>query len=599
MKKINIKKIDYLKLDSKELEDLLKFKMLQAGVNPEYLDQLSTLLKRDLKATKDTDDYNKNLISESIDSILKVFMDGGLSSIESGEYIKINERIMQNIHNGDHFRDLQESQEIESYSKFPFSEVVFSEIRAKYLLQTSLKDSFKSLMLDFEQISDEIISIEDKVVFQDAIKKAEERIFKNPLKFPAPPSGYEQGILRRVTEEERKENGVPANFLIDERYDNHDLLALKDLILLLKGEKISPISVGPSFFAKYMPEIKDLGYAGVLIECQNNFIKKIKLTKVPNGNIGYSPISAALQIVFNKTFEVEILAPVKGKKSVPFKIKNRIKDIFSNENTFFIITDGCVSFSSNKKPYEYESFSNNDSTLKSGEVFFFGKDENNKIVQTRICFVPYDYSALNIRHQHGSAVYGCNDQTFHSCYLQNSKISKQLIESYRTFWKNLIDSKQKDYGDAFSPAVIAARLHNFLKEEDKISDPSEIFKEKNIIALNSAICSISEQTDFTRQWTLQTLDWENSGYSEDVLKEIEKMSEHEAPLNRRWLLKKYLEDNSGLTTEKQPTYYIQLAEKLEQNKYTESFEILLKIQEMKKQVENGISFEKALESIFK
>jgi len=599
MKKINIKKIKYSEITSKEIYELLKEKICEAGVSPEYLEKLEKLLERELESAKDTDDYNKNVISESIDKVIKVFTEGGLDKINNGEYLKVNEKLAQLTDHKSHMTDLQESYLDGKYEKFPFSQSVTSEIRSNFILQTSLKDTFKKLMEEFVSLSPNFMSEEDRKLIVNIIKKSESRIFKNTLKFPAPPLGFEQGVLRKLTLDEQKENGLDLSILIDERLDNHDLLALKELVLIMNGKDVSPLSIAPSFFAKYVPEIKEAGYEGVLIVCENNNLKQIKLTKVPNGNIEYSPVLASVQLVFNEILEVELLDRQKEETQVNFKIKKYNKDIFSKEKMYFIVSDGCVAIPSKKTPFNYETYSDNDSKLKSGEVFVYTKNENEEIIQTRTCFVPYDYSRLNVLHQHGSAIYGSNDQSFQSCYSRDTSLTSQFIDSYKDFWSELVQNKVKAYGNAFSPAVIAARLNHFLKEGDKISDPSDIFKEKNYHALNLAMCSVSEQTSFTKHWVLNTLHWKNSGYSMDVYKMIENLCKHEAPLNRRWLLKQYLDDGVGITKEKQATYYIKLAENLEQNKYTESLDILLKITEAKKYVAQGMDFSEALEKLFK
>lgn len=599
MKKIKINKVAVKTIKKEDLEHFIAEKLMEAGVDQAYLSQLSSLLKRELEAKKDTDDYNKNLISESLDKVIKVFMEGGLDSFTPGEYIQLNEKMTENFDKKKHTQDFQISAEDGVYEKFPFSQVVVSEIRAQYLLQTSLKDSFKGLIDEFQKLAKNIMEEPELKMVLSCIKKSESRIFKNSLKFPSPPRGFEQGLLRKISEEEKKENGLSEDIMIDERFDNHDLLALKDLILLLKGKKASALSLGPSFFCKYMPEIKESGFSGVFVSFENGIITKMKLMKLPNDTIEYSPVLASLNVVFNELLDVEILPKNEKYKSIPFKIKKNNKDLFTKNKMYFVVVDGCVAIPSTKVPFNYESYSKNDSILKSGELFVFEKNDNEEIVQTRTCFVPYNYEGLNILHQHGSSIFGSNDQSFQSCYQRQSSLSYQLIDNYKDFWHNLVKENLKPYGDAFSPAVVASRLHHFLKNGDKPSDPSDIFKDENIRALDLAMSSISEQTDFTKKWILNTMHWENMRYSLDIYDMVASLCQHEAPLNRRWLLKQYLEDGVGITKEKQATYYIKLAENLEQNKYTEQLDILLKITEAKKYVAQGMDFSEALEKLFK
>lgn len=573
-------------------------KTYQAEVDPEYLKQLASLVNKQLEAHKDTEDYNLNLVSEVIDKTIQVFMEGGQKDFSPGDAIKIQEKVMTVVGKKNYLEDLNQAIAEGNYEMFPFSHSVEAEIRAVHILQTNKKDKFKDLYSQFKALAGDFMSAQEVQVLDEAITKAFSRISKNLLFFPAPPEGMNQGVLRPLTEQELKEYNLSAQMMVDERYDNHDMMALKDLVLLMEGKSINALSMGPSFFAKYLPELKTLGYNGVVCEVKGAKLTKIQLVKIPSDSIDYSPVDAATTLVFAQQLKVELMGEKETNGSFEFSIKKVNKDFFTNDSAFFVIVDGCVAVPKSKVPYDYELSSNNNLRLAAGEVFFFEKKDS-QVVQTRIGFVPYQYNMLHLLHQHGSMVYGSNDQAFQSCYKNPKDMAESSVNDYKLWWKNKVDKSPASFGDAFSPAVIAAKIHYFLKKPDgTVSDSSDIFKTENREALELAMHSISEQTEFTKEWTIDTLHYYNIGYSLDIRKFITALCEVEAPLNRRWLIKQYLEDGTGITVEKQPTFYIRLAQKLEEDKQGANIALLFKLKEVENKVKSGATQEAALEQVF-
>lgn len=597
-RKIKIKKID------KAILTILsnKITQLEAQVDPEYLKKLSRLVKKELVSKKDTEDYNLNLVSEAVDKVLKLFMEGGQSEFEKGDYIKVFENIDAKIQGFENYNEFEQSVEKDDYSLFPFSQAIESELRAMFLLQTSRKDTFKKLFEEFKELITKYTSQEDANLLFKAVITAETRIFKNQLLFPSPPQGYEQGLLRKLTDQEKKELNVIEDFLVDERIDNHDLLALKELILIMQGKTVHSLSIGPSFFAKYMPEIKQLGYDGVLFKVVDDKLHSIKMAKLPVGNVSYSPVEAAMILFFNeyRGFK-EVPADPDGINAKDYDTTTgnvpRGQHIPSN-NKFFVINDGCVAIPSSKLPYDFEIAAKNDTRLPAGEVFLF-ENIDGKVVETRIGFVPYRYNQLHVLHQHGSMIYGTNDQMFQSCYREPLDFAEDVVNDYKKWWHQKVQNGTQD-GDAFSPAVVAARLHWFPNDETgKVSDPTDILDDKNRKILALAVHSVTEQTDFTRQWTLDTLHYYHMLYTRDIRKYIAEISEHEAPLNRRWFAKKYNENGVGITVEKQPTLYIKLAKQLTEDKNLQTFQLFLKLKHIDKRVSEGKTFAEAADEVFK
>lgn len=590
-----------LNLASTDILNLLasKFQAFEAQVDPEYLQKLSTLVEKTLEAKKDTEDYNMNLVSQVIDKAVRVFMEGGQEALAAGDYIKIQERILSNLESKDFSGDFATAVETGTYETFPFSQSVEAELRSIFLLQTSKKDTYKNLMEQFSSLQKNFFKGNDFDLVQKAMAQANERLSKNLLMFPAPPEGREQGVLRPLTNEEIKEFNLTDNLMVDERFDNHDLLALKDLVLMMKGKHVHPLSIGPSFFAKYMPEFKSLGIDGVVLKVVADKLVSITLAKLPVGNMRYSPVEAASILFFTDYVKYkEVPASENNINSKAYEITDFDAKVFKDNVKYFVVNDGCVAIPSSKVPYDYEVASKNDTRLPAGEVFLFEKMEG-KVVQTRIGFVPYNYSQLHIFHQHGSLIYGSNDQSFQSCYKDPRDFAEDTINDYKLWWRDLVKNSDTSQGDAFSPAVVASRLHYFLKNsEGKVSEGAEIFKEENKKALELAMHSVSEQTEFTKYWTLHTLHYYHMIYTYSVRNHIADLCKYEAPLSRRWLAKTYVENGSGLTLEKQPTFFIKLAKELEANKNASNLEFYLKLKEVENRVSKGLDKDEAIAQVF-
>lgn len=589
-----------LSLAPEQLQEIIHSKLsaMMAEVDPEYLKKLSTLVENELQAHKDTEDYNMDLVSEVIDKAVRVFMEGGQEGFRAGDYIKVQEKILSNLDQTSGSKDFDRSVKSGDYKIFPFSQAVEAELRSIFLLQTNKKDSFKSLMESMESLAEKYFSKGQFKKLQSIIEKSEPRIFKNPLLFPAPLEGNEQGLSRNLTEGELKDFNLTDSMTVDERFDNHDLLALKDLVLMMEGKTVHPLAFGPSFFAKYMPEIKAAGFDGVVVKVVDNQLKSITLSKLPVGNMRYSPVEAASLLFFTENVEVKEVAP--GPNSInkkEFEITKFDDKAFKDNHRYFVVVDGCVAIPSGKAPYDYETASKNDLRLMAGEVFLFEKIDS-QVVQTRVGFVPYDYRPLHVLHQHGSYILGANDQSFQSCYKETKDFAEDVVNDYKDWWKGLVDDGQSQ-GDAFSPAVVAARLHYFLKNKDnKASEGAEILKPENRKALELAMHSISEQSDFTKFWTLHTIHYYHMIYTYSIKNHIETLCKHEAPLSRRWLAKTYVENGSGININKQETFYIKLAKELESNKFQTNVEMFLKLKEIDRKVSKGITREKAIEEAF-
>jgi hypothetical protein len=590
-----------LNLAPEVLQNLIasKLQAMMAEVNPEYLKRLSTLVERELEAKKDTEDYNMDLVSEVVDKAVRVFMEGGQESIVAGDYIKVEGKIISKIENSSVEKDFNEAVKTGNYQLFPFSQSVEAELRSIFILQTNKKDTFKSLMDQMESLSAKFFPKGQFKILQEVMAKAEERIFKNPLMFPSPIQGNEQGLVRQLTEGEIKEYNLKDSLTVDERFDNHDLLALKDLVLMMQGNAVHPLAFGPSFFAKYLPELKKQGFDGVVLVVESGKLKSIKLAKLPVGNIRYSPVEAAALTFFTVQADFkEVPTSANSINKKEYEITRFEEKAFKDDLKVYVVVDGCVAIPSSKVPYDFEGAANNDARLNAGEIFVVEKIEG-QFVQTRIGFVPYDYRPLHILHQHGSMILGANDQSFHSCYKETKDFAEDVINDYKKWWQQLVEEKGQSQGDAFSPAVVAARLHNFLKNaQGQPSEGAEVFKPENRKALELVMHSISEQSDFTLFWTLHTLHYYHMIYTYGIRDHISKICQNEAPLNRRWLAKTYIENGSGINIKKQETFYIKLAKDLQSAKFEQNVEMYLKLKEIDRKVSKGLSQSEAIAQVY-
>lgn len=596
----NTKNVQVKKITPELIDFLIKTKIQQmfAEVDPQYLKKLSSLVNRELTACKDTEDYNMDLVSEVVDKAIRVFMDAGQDSIKPGDYIQMEDKITSKIQKNNLEQEFLKSAETGDYNIYPYTAQVESEIRSMFLLQTNKKDTFKNLMQEFETLVHNFMDSKESDILKKCIEKSEKRIFQNSLLFPAPIEGNEQGVLRQLTAKEIKEYNLQFAINIDERFDNHDLLSLKDLILMMSGKKTHPLAFGPSFFAKYMPEIKEAGFEGVVLVVEDGVLKSIKLATLPEGGIRYSPVAAATVAFFN------FIATYKMTKASANSINDYESDILTynpkklqNNIKLYIVVDGCISIPSDKTPYTYEGSSKNNKRLMAGEVFVLESIEQKQVL-TRLGFVPYDYSQLHIFHQHGSVVLGSNDQSMQSCYNDENDFAEEVVDDYKDYWKKIVESGENS-GDAFNPSVIAARIHYFFKnKEGKDSNSADIFEKENEKALELAMHSISEINGFTLAWTLNNLHYYHMAYTGTVFLDIKKMIENYAPLSRRWLAKKYLENGSGITIERQPTFYVKIAEDFKQAKMLKNIDFYLKMKTIEQKVSEGISHSEAIAQVY-
>lgn len=583
MKKMRVKKISDYPLSNIEKINIqmIGHLLTQAAVNPEYLKQISELLKRQLVAEKDTANYNTQVISNFIDKMTISLRDAGQKGINPADGFKIEEQINATLDKRDENVDLfdKNKEDSKNYDKFAFSDVLERELRTHFILKTEALDNFEKLIDELDGLMTNFMPIQDWTLLKIAIEKGNRRLSQNKLKFIEPEVFLGKESKFSESELQKMELTSPTGFLkYDLRSDGPDLLALKELVSMLKGEDLHPLTIGPGFFAKYMPEILEKQVTGLIFEVQENKLKAIKLFKEckflenvegdtfnNHKRIFYGPIEAATLV--SRTYGVESYQKQLTPQTKANLFRRNNVDLFEGNKKYYVVVDGCVGGPKNGSPLHYSEMSKNELAIDSGEVFLFEKKEKD-IFSTRIYFVPYKYDEFHPIHHHGSVIFGNNDQSYHSCITdrQNEKGDDVSGHFYYPFRENFgyYDFAQNNL-IMFQPSFVAAALH-YLPKGSKVFDV--IYNNDNVNLFNRAARNVFEETNFIVPKIIEggalTNFCKGSGVCDTLVSEILK---NHAPLHKRWLLYQYLKDGAGLTLEKQEARYDKLAKDLE-NQYS-------------------------------
>lgn len=530
---------------SKERKIKLLENLMEAAVNPEYLKKVSEILKRELSAEKDTEDYNNKVISSHFDKPSIVLREVGQKGIKSGDVFKIDEQISavnQDREDLNFFYDSRRA--VGTYQFFPFTWKLGQELRSHFILKTEKTDNFDSMLDEIDGLIFNFLSIDDWTLLKNAIKQSEQRIRKNNIRFLQPE--VTMGELEKLTNKEIESysiEGLDKTAVIDIRKDDHDLLSLKELISMLKGEEIHPLTIGPGFFAKYMPELLSLGVNAVVFKVTNNKLIDIKINKTENQSkfLEFSPIDSSYALV-------EQFCSYNKKSFFSKEVKDyKLGSLFEKETKYYVVVDGCVAAPEMGTPLSYESLSVNKEKVPAGEVFLFEEAEG-EIQNTRLYFVPYNYSKLHLVHQHGSVIFGNNDQSFNSCLKNETDFFDDLTK------ESFLDKVEESDKILYDPAFLAAAMHMLPAG----SDPEILLKPENQSLLFKAMGSLFEETNFTIEYLMsEFLSIKESGF--ELIKAFVK---NYSPLSKRFVLGKYFEDDNGLMLDKMDTTYSLLSKKV-------------------------------------
>lgn len=602
--KRNIQKISdlpskYKSFIVKELEQ--KLEKYFAKPDPEFIKNLAITLENPaaqmMENTKeDNEDYNKYLVSRLVDKAVSVFMEAAQKSAKQGDILRIvkDQDFLANpnkVHKLELTRD-EALLETENYLKFSYDISVWNDIRGQFLLQTEKSDSYKTLIEEVSTQITKFLKEDEWALISSAMKMAEKRIFNEDIQFPDPLEGFDEGGLKELSPENYKKYNIAAFDLfsrdengelfkkqfsevhIDHRKDNHDLLSLKELSLVLSDKKkMGYFSIAPAFFAKYMPELKEVGVDALIFKVQDEKLVEIKIWKSQGREmlIGekipkYSPVTAATALLDSYSAQYEMTYFNEDKSDHMVDFSEMKQDYLADEAVrYYVLVDGCVSgpeWGEKNAPFSYEQASLNKVQIPAGEVFLF-ENRNNEPMVTRLCFTPYKPTQLHPLHQLGSAVFGSNDQTYHSTSNRPLNVANEM-EAYN-FYKRIQNTLNKNpsTSEVYSPCMAAFQVFFCQDEKSGVSILKSLIPE-NRKHLLGVLYSLYEETTWTKESEISNLIKSSFVYGADLFTaEISKLLKNLAPFTKRFLYKEYIKNNRA-TKEIQNTFFNDLAQSLKE-----------------------------------
>lgn len=435
----------------------------EAKIDPNYAKALSSVLMRPVSSEKeDTRHYNTKFISFA-DSQTINFMDAGVKNdFNNGDSVLFQGTITSKKGVTWLINSIKSALEKKDYVSFPFTPEISADLRTKYLLRTESSDSNEKLLADLSSSLRGLMAEEEIRDLFSCIRSAEIRFKKTPVRFVAPIDDIFYGKKVTLTKEEKEKLGFnpKSEISIDERSDDHDLVSLKDLIRVC-NKTISTETTG--LFAgslnKYLPELKNLGYRGIVFEVEGKSLKRVRLIRKKYEELPFGPIEAATALL--EYFEYE------G------------KDPSINQGSeFYVSVCGYVSGAGKDKnlSHGYEKiYLMNEKVIDVSETFLFQKDNNyfsesdvakrarknyeknsydNEILCTRLYFYPNNPTDLHPLFQNHSLIFGASDHTFNSCAKGGDEFYNNIVR------KMFSEFLENGLGD-LEPGVKIAR-HLFL-----------------------------------------------------------------------------------------------------------------------------------------
>jgi hypothetical protein len=329
-----------------------------------------------------------------------------------------------------------------------FDFVAHNRIMAEFIKQSSNKDNALEMWNEVKELLKNHMTEEDHLEVVNLVENYE--YGEARLLYP---SKIEE--TRRLTSEELIKYGYEdceKSVGIVERKDGMDELALKDLLLLLKGKEWKDINLGAGFFNKYVENIE-----GSLVFLTNE--GKLDRVRVwPHQGTNFSPLRATLATINSRHSYDRIFVVTKGAVSVP------------NMNETPTYEEGI--------PYPVNF-------IKAGETFlvrFTGV--------TRLHFTPFNCLEVHPMDGHGSCLIGTT-----SLYYQSVLFDE--LEELKTcaLFLNYMNMRNKENvkGPVFQDAAFANwRIKRKLTKKS----PLEIMKE-NHPDFMPCVRSITGDTDFT------------------------------------------------------------------------------------------------------
>lgn len=511
----------------------MKYNFFNQKAEPKNVQAIEKMVGHELESTKDPNNYNFDLFSRSRDKVAGMLCESGIEKIMNKDVIEITS--LGRVHNFKRMDifDLDLAVSQGDYYFYPYNIVVENELRTKYLLQTEADDNIQDMSEELFIILKKYMNEDDISKIKSALEKSKERIYNQKINFLDPYPGLEEGNYRKLNKEEKEKNLIISedDILVDERTERLDLLSLKELLLILKHEKeVDKYSIGMGFFNKFMPELNKEGIQGLVLEVENKKVKSLKIGKLETKvDPSYSPLRALLLGLENSIFEKH-LEKYEFKTKTVYDLELNKKRDFSEDYFIQVSVDGMIANQEDVYLTGYSGTSLNNRTEKAGETFLI---DNEKMI--RLYFVPYSYENFPLIHNHGSVIFGSNDQTFHSCFEREQKnISEFMIADLQEWWNKKTETF--DLPEMYSPAVLSLMFH--AKDED----PINFFKRREDVY--SAMRSLSEESFVTRLVAFNLFFAGSMNYSiEELRKVVWKYLVKQHPLSKSFNLKKYVEEN--------------------------------------------------------
>lgn len=591
------------------------FKMY-GKVDPKFLKEYANIIGRsleDVQDVKDTEDYNLDVISKVVDWSMKVYMEAGQKKIRPGDGVHVEGAHKFYLGVNTEYMEAKKALESGDYQDYPFCLALASELRSQYLLQTQRGDTFAGLMEVVEKNIGKFMSKSTWKKVKKAMDAAEERFSKQPLEFLEPMEGMEQGELRELSAAKMKQyklkyfkrinekgeaEGEDVPLKVDVRFDNFDMVALKDLALILEGKKtFDYFSMAPGFFAKFMKELVAEGIDALVFKVDevSNTLIEIKETKFYSDNnnersIHFSPMKASIALIQAAAVGVEEV-----RNGNPFFDKINYKFI-EEKNRYYIVVDGTIA-AQRKEEYVlgYEGSAFNEVRVACGEVFLFenrpqaDKDPIHPML-TRLYFSAYNPSLLHPIHQHGGVVFGNHDQSMHSCWdKEGDRLNVFALDNYKRHWYETIRN-ERVMSEAYSPAVTAARLH-FLEDQKRIVTQLFLEEKFDAVVFNMAM-SLYEMSPFTMGRSFMNLQAYRPYKQRVFLMVLSLVISNYAPLSKRMLLKEYV-DTGKASYKVQPTWYNKIAKDLEDSEVLEYVALHGKFDRIEELMKKGLTYDEA------
>lgn len=477
--------------------------------------------------------------------------------------------------------DLKTAVEKHDYKYFPFDDSLTGEIRGRVLLSLTEEDNEEKLLEELYELLPKVTSMNDFLILTSLIEVGRKRLPLHLYKFPNPLNGEEN-----------------RSYCLD-------LLALKELVSVLKGEEVAPINLMAGFFAslihlgkevsRHFPPLMDLG--GIVLTVKDNQLINIKVSLLHRaGTVGddakptlsrYSPNLASWVMYSSLIMKFAFISrgdtPSKDfvnntKILIQGAINKPTDDLYKDNTRYYVVVDGCVAGPSNFETYGYEKLPVNDTRIYAGEVFLFHK-LNGKPRGTRIGFIPRDPNQVHPALRLGSFILGDTDMSYQSIPWNPKDYAENILNDYKAWWAEKVNQGNPE-GDAYSPAMVMAYL-NYLGDKpiDISKTPCvtlELLKPENKHLMEKVVHSVSGETDFTHYWWRNSSHWVHLQYSMDLAKQSRELFyDHITQLNRHWNFATYLEDGLGVEEAPQKTTVKTLCERFKEDKLAQNVKLYL------------------------